>query len=83
MSALLHTIKRDCQVGIYGNCTAIVHIYEDRTVAILPKVRWIGNTGGYHEAKYRITGKAHEEIKAYMVDDAEDSAWSIIYDNAQ
>lgn len=42
MSKLLYTIERDCQVGIYENCTAIARIYEDRTVATLPGVKWIG-----------------------------------------
>lgn len=83
MTALLNTIKRDCQVGIYDNCTAVARIYEDRTVATLPEVKWVGNTGGYHEGKYRITGRAHDQIKACMADGAEDSAWTIIHNNAQ
>lgn len=83
MTALIDTIERDCQVGIYDNCTAIARIYEDRTIATLPEVRWVGNTGGYHEAKYRITGRAHEQIKACMADGAEDSAWDTIYEAAR
>lgn len=80
---LLHTITRDVDVGIYENCTATARIYEDRTVATLPEVKWHGNTGGYHDGKYRITCKAHEQIVACMADECEDSAWRIINDNAE
>ena len=79
MTKLLHTIEQDCSVGIYDNCTRIARIYEDRTVVTNPEVKWVGNTGGYHEGKYRISGAKHEEIKACMADDCEDSVWEIIF----
>jgi len=79
MTKLITTIERDCQVGIYDNCTAVARIYEDRTVATIPTVRWVGNTGGYHEGKHRITGREHEDIKAAMADECDDTAWELIY----
>lgn len=73
-------ITRDISVGIYDNCTDIARIYPDRTVATLAGVRWVGNTGGYHEYKYRIAGDAHKRILAAMADDAVETAWEIIYE---
>lgn len=75
----MKTITRATKVGIYENCTDIARIYPDRTVATLAGVRWIGNTGGYHEYKHRIDGAAHKRILAAMADGAEDSAWGEIY----
>lgn len=74
----MRTITRTVEVGIYNNCKDIARIYKDRTVVTLPYVKWVGSTGGYAEHKIRITGKAHEDILAAMLDDAEDTAWEII-----
>jgi len=74
-------ITRDVSVGIYNNCTDIARIYPDRTVATLAGVRWVGNTGGYHEYKHRITGAAHQRILAAVARNAE-LAWEIIYEVA-
>lgn len=79
MSAPLHTLTADCQVGIYDNCTRVARVYADRTVATLPYVKWVGNTGGYAEAKHRITGRDHEAILAAMSDECDDTAWEIIH----
>ena len=75
----MQTITRDTSVGIYDNCTDIARFYPDRTVATLAGVRWIGNTGGYHEYRHRIDGEAHQRILAAMADDADETAWEIIY----
>lgn len=75
----MQTITMPVHVGIYNDCQAIARVYEDRTVATIPTVRWIGNTGGYHEGKHRIAGADHESIKAALADDCEDTAWKIIY----
>ena len=72
-------ITNDVSVGIYDNCQQVARIYDDRTVAILPYVKWVGNTGGYAERKFRITGPAHAEILAAINDGADDTAWRIIY----
>lgn len=75
----MKTITKTVSVGIYDNCEQVARIYDDRTVATIPYVKWVGSTGGYAEHKIRITGKAHEDILAAMSDDAEDTAWEIIY----
>jgi hypothetical protein len=79
MSKLLHIIERDISVGIYENCIDVAQIYEDRTVATLAGVRWVKNTGGYHEYKHRISGTHHEAIKAAAADDCAETVWEIIH----
>jgi hypothetical protein len=79
----METIRRPTSVGIYDNCAHVARIYADRTVATIAGVQWVGNTGGYHESKYRITGSAHAAIVAAMSDDAQETAWNIIFDNAR
>lgn len=74
----MKTITRNLQVGIYDNCQQIARIYADRTVATIPYVKWVGNTGGYAERKIRIAGAAHDEISAAIEDSADDTAWDII-----
>ena len=74
----METITRETSVGIYDNCTDVARIYPDRTVATLAGVRWIGNTGGYHEYKHRIAGEAHRRILAALADGAKETAWKII-----
>jgi hypothetical protein len=44
------------QVGIYDDCTWSIRLYEDRAVVKMPGVKWVGNSGCYHEYRYRITG---------------------------
>jgi len=77
----MKTITRETSVGIYDNCSDIARIYSDCTIAKLAGVRWIGNTGGYHEYRHRIAGEAHQRILAAVALDSE-SAWEIIYDAA-
>ena len=77
----MKTITKTVSVGIYDNCEQIARIYDDRTVATMPYVKWNGNTGGYAEYKVKIVGRAHEDILAAMSDGAEDTAWEIIYGN--
>lgn len=72
-------ITRSTNVGIYDNCMDVARIYPDRTVATIAGIRWVGNTGGYHEYKHRIDGDAHKKILAAMADGAEDTIWDIIY----
>ncbi len=75
---IMKTITRDTQVGIYDNCQQVARVYADRTVATLPYVKWVGNSGGYAERKIRIDGAAHDDIVTALEDGAEDSAWDII-----
>lgn len=72
------TITRETSVGIYDNCRDIARIYPDRTVATLAGVRWVGNTGAYHEYRYRLDGEPHRKILVAMADDAQALAWEII-----
>jgi hypothetical protein len=74
----MKTISNEISVGIYDHCQQIARIYHDRTVATLPYVKWVGNTGGYAERKIRITGAAHEEILLAAEDGATDTAWEVI-----
>lgn len=83
MAKLITTLRRDVKVGIYDNCDDVVRVYEDRTVAHISGVRWVGNTGGYHCYKHRIDGKAHARILAAVADEADETAWREIYDFAQ
>ena len=75
----MKTITRDKSVGIWDNCTDVARVYDERTVATIEGVRWIGNSGNLHEYKYRITGKAHEQILAALEDGCDETAWAIIY----
>lgn len=75
----MKTITRDTNVGIWDNCMDVARIYPDRTVATIAGVRWTGNTGSLHNYKHRIVGSAHEAILAAMQDDADETAWEIIY----
>jgi len=79
MSKLITTLTRDVQVGIYDNCKDVVRVYEDRTIAHLSGVRWVGNTGGYHVYKRRIDGAAHARILAAAKDEADETVWDEVY----
>ena len=81
MSKLLYTITERTQVGIW-DCTQVARVYEDRTVATMPYVKWAGNTGNYAEYKVRITGQQHDNIRAALEDGAETTAWRVIEDVA-
>lgn len=52
----------ETSVGIYNNCEVSIRVHADRTLVRQPYVKWIGNTGGYAEKNYRITGAAHEKM---------------------
>lgn len=83
MAKLLNTITRDTKVGIYDNCTDVVRVYEDRTVARLAGVKWIGNTGGYHEYKYRIDGAIHNKIVAASADGCDETVFDLVAQAAE
>jgi hypothetical protein len=46
----------EIQVGIYDNCTWRIRLYADRAVVKMPGVKWVENSGSYHDYHYRITG---------------------------
>ena len=74
-----HTITKDVQVGIYENCEYVARIYKDKIIVVSPYVKWVGNTGGYAEAKEAIRDqKVVDAVLADMADDCEDSAWAKI-----
>ena len=77
---IIHTAERNVQVGIWDNCTDVIRVYADRTVAHLNSVRWVNNSGSLHTEKTRITGKRHADILAALNDDAPDTAWELVYD---
>ena len=63
------------QVGIYDNCTQTIRLYEDRVCIKSPYVRWIGNTGGYAEAHYRVTDpKVIDQLKRLAQAEIDDDA---------
>jgi hypothetical protein len=63
------------QVGIYDNCTQTIRLYEDRVCIKEPYVKWIGNTGGYAEAHYRVTDPGTvEDLTALAQAELDDSA---------
>lgn len=83
MAKLISTLQRDVSVGIYDNCEDVVRVYEDRTIAHLSGVRWVGNTGGYHCYKHRIDGATHQRIVAAAKDEADDTVWDLVYSWSQ
>ena len=74
MKKLLKVWVWDCKVGIYDNCVLTVRVYGDRTVARIPNVKWIGNTGGYAERCERITGPVHDRLTALAAQEIADDA---------
>ncbi|MEO8101925.1 MAG: hypothetical protein ABI790_05330 [Betaproteobacteria bacterium] len=79
MSKPLHTITRDVQVGIYENCEYIARVYADKIIVLSPYVKWVGNSGGYAEARSAIREpKNITAILADLADDCEDDAWAHI-----
>ena len=63
------------QVGIYENCTQTIKVWEDRVTVRSPYVKWIGNTGGYAEAHYRITDpKVVQRLKDLAQAEIDDEA---------
>ena len=60
-------------VGIYDNSTWRVRLYADRAVVTMPTVKWRGNTGGYHEDKYRLTGRWLADMLAIANAQTEDN----------
>ena len=74
----LHTLTQDVKVGIY-NGEYIARIYADKITLVLPRVRWIGNTGGYVERKESIRDvRVVNAVLAEIADDCIDSTWAII-----
>lgn len=56
------------QTGIYDGCYAEIQMRHDgnRYRVIRPGVKWVGNTGGYHEdIVYLTPEKARKIIRAY------------------
>lgn len=79
MSKPLFTICKDVSVGIYDNCEIVARIYKDKIIVVSPYVKWVGNSGGYAEAKNAIRDlKIIEAVLHDLTDDCEDSAWSKI-----
>lgn len=79
MSKPLFTICKDVSVGIYNNCEYIARAYKDKIIVVSPYVKWVGNTGGYAEAKNAIRDpKIIEAVLQDITDDCEDSAWEKI-----
>ncbi len=79
MSKPLFTICKDVSVGIYDNCEYIARIYKNKIIVVSPYVKWVGNTGGYAEAKNAIREpKIIEGVLQDLTDDCEDSAWGKI-----
>ena len=63
------------QVGIYENCNQVIRLYEDRVCIRSPYVKWIGNTGGYAEAHYRVTDpRVVQELKELAQAEIDDDA---------
>ena len=73
-----YRISRDVHVGIWDHCSQTATIYPDRTIAHLPGVRWVGNSGSLHTYNHRITGACHAAIRAAMEDGADETAWEEI-----
>jgi len=79
MAKPIHTITKDISVGIYDNCQYVARVYADKIIVVSPTVKWIGNTGGYHEIKESIRDQARvDAVLAELADDCEDSAWQKI-----
>ena len=79
MSKPIQTITKDCQVGIYDNCEYIARVYADKIIVVSPYVKWIGNTGGYAEAKNAIRDAATiKSASAALADDCEDDFWQVV-----
>ena len=60
------------KVEIYDSCTWRVRLYSDRAVVLMPTTKWVGNTGGYHEDKYRVVGNAHAQLLQIAREETED-----------
>jgi hypothetical protein len=74
-----YTITKDTKVGIYDNCEYVARVYADKIIVISPYVKWVGNTGGYAEAKEAIRDqKIVAAVLKDLSDDCEDSAWTKI-----
>jgi len=70
----IRTWSQDVTVGIYDG-EQVVTLYADHAVISLPTVRWVGNTGGYHETKIRLNEQQsapYREILAHEAEDDED-----------
>lgn len=78
MPAPKYTITKPVQVGIYDS-EYVARIYADKIIVVTPTVRWVGNSGGYHEVKESIRDqKTVDAVIIDMADDCEDSAWAAI-----
>ena len=66
------------QVGIY-NSQYKARMYRDKIIITVPCVRWVGNTGGYHERKEAIRDQAIvDAVMADYDDGCMASAWGRI-----
>lgn len=66
------------KVGIYDS-EYVARVYAEKITLVLPRVRWIGNTGGYAEIKKSIRDvRVVNAVLAELADDCIDSAWAII-----
>ena len=79
MSKPLFIMRKDVSVGIYNNCKYIARVYGDKIIIRSPYIKWVGNTGGYAEAKNvirepNIIGRITRDLS----DNCEESAWGKI-----
>ena len=70
---LIASWSDDIKVGIYDSKWS-VRVYEDRALLVMPTVKWVGQTGGYHEIKSRITGRDLSKLLAIAKSEIEDDA---------
>ena len=71
-------INREVSVGIWNCERDYAWVHEDRTIAHLSYVKWLGNTGSLSTRKLRLTGATHQAILTAVLDDCDDTAWEII-----
>lgn len=76
MASPKHIISKPTDIF---NQEYIARIYSDKIIISCPTIRWIGNSGSYHEARKSIRDqKIIDSVRAEMADDCEDSAWAAI-----
>jgi hypothetical protein len=83
MATPKYTISKDVDVGIY-NGTYVARVYNDKIIVVTPTVRWVENTGTYHEVKEAIRDPdVIRMVLEDLADDCEDDAWRHIGDDLQ
>lgn len=73
-----YTITKEIQVGIYES-EQVARVYPDKIIVVWPTVKWVGNSGGYHEEKHAIRNQSIvDAVRQDLADECEDSAWEKI-----